>query len=128
MDNKIRTDKYLWSMRVYKTRALAADACKRGRVVINNIKVKAGKIIHEGDEIAVYKAPVQYMFRVIKPAGKRLPAKLVPDYMEDLTTEEEKCKLLRPNLPGTAYREKGTGRPTKKDRRIMDKYQGEADY
>jgi len=118
MENRI--DKYLWSVRIFKTRALAAEACKKGRVLIHQMSVKPSRTINGGDIIQVKKLPVIYTYRVLDPIQNRIGAKLVSTYLEDITPQEELDKL---KIQDDFFfkREKGTGRPTKKDRRILDK-------
>ena len=117
MDEPIRIDKYLWSVRVYATRSLATEECKKGRVTIGGVAVKPSRVVKAGETILVRKNPVTYTYRVIELLGKRVGAKLVPVYMEDLTTEEE-LRKLDVNYTGSLFtRDRGAGRPTKKDRR-----------
>ena len=121
-DNKpIRIDKFLWSVRIYKTRSIAADACKKGKIIMNNIQVKPSRIIIKNEIIIVKKPPVIFTYRVIEPIENRVSAKLVEQFVEDLTTKEEKAKLDIRQAGGIGYRDKGTGRPTKKERRLIDK-------
>jgi ribosome-associated heat shock protein Hsp15 len=121
-ENSVRVDKWLWAVRVFKTRSLATDACKKSRVLIDGVAAKPGKTITEGTIIDVKKPPVIYTFEVLKLADKRMGAKLVPDFMRDLTPEEEldKLHLMKYNIDG--YRQKGAGRPTKKERRNLDDF------
>jgi len=121
-DNKtVRIDKFLWSVRLYKTRSIASDECRKGRILINNIQVKPSRVVLKNEIITVKKPPVIYTYRVIEPVENRVSAKLVESLIEDLTTEEEKSKLDMRQSVGTIYRDKGTGRPTKKERRVIDK-------
>lgn len=121
MENRI--DKYLWSIRVYKTRALATEECKKGRVSINDMSVKPSRSVKAGEIISVRKMPVVYSYRVIEPIQKRVGAKLVAQYAEDITPQEELDKL---NQQDDFFykRERGTGRPTKKERRDLDRLKG----
>ncbi|MEA1898373.1 MAG: RNA-binding S4 domain-containing protein [Bacteroidota bacterium] len=125
MESQVRVDKYLWSVRIYKTRSIAAEACKKGKVSLNGVSAKSSKIVNTGDLLTIYKAPVQFQYKVLMLSGKRLMARLVPNYLEDITPMEEKEKLRKPKYPDFGIREKGLGRPTKKERRIMDQYQRE---
>ncbi len=120
VDNQPRIDKYLWCIRVFKTRSMATEACKKGRVKIDGQQVKPSRSVKEGEEIEVKKAPVTYIFRILAFPKNRLSAKLVPEYAEDRTAEEELSKL---KLQDDFFirRDKGTGRPTKRERRIIDK-------
>jgi ribosome-associated heat shock protein Hsp15 len=117
----IRIDKFLWSVRIYKTRSIASDACRKGRIIINNIQVKPSRIILRNEIIIVKKLSVIFMYRVIEPIENRLSAKLVELFVEDLTTKEEKAKLDIRQMVGIGNRDKGSGRPTKKERRLIDK-------
>ena len=117
----IRIDKFLWSVRLYKTRSIASEECRKGRILINNIQVKPSRIVLKNEIIIVKKLPVVFTFRVIEPIENRVSAKLVNQFVEDLTTDEEKAKLYVKLAGGIVYRDKGTGRPTKKERRLIDK-------
>jgi ribosome-associated heat shock protein Hsp15 len=120
-DNKnIRIDKFLWSVRIYKTRSIASDECRKGRIIINEIQVKPSRIVLKNEIIKVKKPPVVYTYRVIEPIENRVSAKLVTNFIEDLTPDEEKVKLNIRDSIGIIYRDKGTGRPTKKERRQID--------
>lgn len=114
-----RIDKYLWSTRLYKTRALATEACKKNRVLINEMSVKPSRAVVVGEVIQVKKPPVNYFYKVLEPIQKRVGAKLVADAMEDVTPQEELDKLkLQDDFFVT--RDRGAGRPTKKERRLLD--------
>ena len=115
-----RIDKWLWAARIFKTRSLAADACKSGRVTLNGAQVKPSRTVKEGDEVGVKKSPVTYTFRVKQAIEKRVGAKLLPDILEDITTPEQYEILEMQRISGFVGRAKGTGRPTKKDRRALD--------
>ncbi|MCF8379399.1 MAG: RNA-binding S4 domain-containing protein [Bacteroidales bacterium] len=119
MNNELRADKFLWAVRIFKTRAIAAEACKKGKVQISGMNIKASREIKPGECIEVRKAPVNYSYQVISIPNNRVSAKLVPDFIVDKTSEEELLKLTA----GDSFfikRDRGTGRPTKKDRRIID--------
>jgi ribosome-associated heat shock protein Hsp15 len=118
----VRVDKFLWSVRVFKTRSLATEACRKGRIIIDKIQVKPSRTITKNEIITVRKPPVNYSFRVIEPVENRIGAKLVNNYIEDLTPEEEKQKLDYRMSGLLNFREKGTGRPTKKERRDLDSF------
>jgi ribosome-associated heat shock protein Hsp15 len=118
---EIRIDKFLWSVRLYKTRSIASDECRKGRIIINNIQVKPSRTVVKDEIITVKKPPVNYTYRVIEPIENRVGAKLVSQFIEDMTSEEEKLKLEFVQSGGIVYREKGTGRPTKKERRQIDR-------
>jgi ribosome-associated heat shock protein Hsp15 len=117
MDELIRIDKFLWSVRVYATRSLATEECKKGRVTIGIVAVKAARIVKVGDVILVRKNPVTYSYRVLELLGKRVGAKLVAQYVEDITPPEELQKLDDTHGGALFFRDRGAGRPTKKDRR-----------
>jgi ribosome-associated heat shock protein Hsp15 len=118
----IRIDKFLWSVRIFKTRSIASEACRRGRILINNIQVKPSRFVNKEEIITVRKLPVIFTYRVILPVGNRVSPKLISDYIEDLTPENEKIKLYTRHPQLSNYREKGTGRPTKKERRNLDRF------
>jgi ribosome-associated heat shock protein Hsp15 len=115
----VRVDKWLWAVRVYKTRSMATDACRRGHVLVNGMTVKPSKEIKENDHITVRKLPVLFSFVVKQAIDKRIAAKLVIDYLQDITSLEELDKL---KVKETFFikRERGSGRPTKKERRLLD--------
>ena len=123
MESQVRIDKYLWSVRIFKTRSIAAEACKKGKISLNGVPAKSSRIVNIGDLLMVYKTPVQFQYKVLMLSGKRLSARLVGDYLKDITPEEEKEKLISPRFSRIAIREKGSGRPTKKERRTMDQFQ-----
>ena len=121
-DNKtIRIDKFLWSVRIYKTRSIASDECRKGRIFINDLQVKPSRAVLKNEIITVKKPPVIYTYKVVEPIENRVSAKLVEQFIEDMTKEEEKAKLDLRLASGIVYRDKGTGRPTKKERRLIDK-------
>jgi ribosome-associated heat shock protein Hsp15 len=115
----VRIDKWLWAVRVFKTRSLAAEACKKGRVLINNMEAKPSREVNTGDSVTVRKLPVIYTYRVKELLENRVSAKLVENYAEDLTSVEELNKL-KINDSFFVKRDKGSGRPTKKERRLLD--------
>lgn len=120
MSDETRIDKYLWAVRVFKTRTDATDACKGGKIRVNGTDVKPSKAIKPGDVITARKGAVTYTYKVIAPVEKRQGAKLVPQYAENITPEEELAKLKAPVETFFLKRDRGTGRPTKKDRRQME--------
>ena len=124
MEEAIRIDKFLWSVRVYATRSLATDACKKGHISIGGIAVKPSRVVKTGELILVRKNPVTYSYRVTALLGKRVGAKLVPDYLEDLTPAEELQKLEAGHTGALFTRDRGAGRPTKKDRRDIGRVFG----
>ncbi len=118
----VRVDKWLWSVRVFKTRSIAADACKKGRVKINGALAKPAREVKVGDTVSVRKPPIEYQFRVIALLNSRVGAKLVPNYMENITDPEQYEVLRLQRLSNFVDRAKGLGRPTKKDRRNIDEF------
>ena len=117
---EVRIDKYLWSIRVYKTRTDATDACKGGKVRVNAADTKPSKPVKIGDTIVARKGAVTYTYKVIQLVDKRQGAKLVPNFAENLTPPEELAKLRAPVETFFLKRDRGAGRPTKKDRRQME--------
>lgn len=117
-----RIDKWLWAARIYKTRTIAAEACKKGHITLNGAQVKPARTIKEGDVIGVKKNPITYTFRVLQAIEKRVGAKLLPEIMENITTPEQYELLEMSRISGFIDRAKGTGRPTKKERRDLDDF------
>ena len=115
-----RIDKWLWAVRIFKTRAQATEACAGGKVKIDSTAVKASRKIKPGETLLVRKGVIKYMYKVLKIAEKRMGAKHIIDFVEDLTSDDERAKLKSPHKQPLQTREKGQGRPTKKERRIMD--------
>lgn len=120
MADETRIDKYLWAIRVFKTRSEATEACKGGKVKVAGIPAKPSRAIQAGEVIQVRKGIVTYTYKVLLPLEKRVGAKLVGDYAENLTPEEEMEKLKAPVESFFVTRDRGAGRPTKKDRRAME--------
>lgn len=117
-----RIDKWLWAARIFKTRTIAAEACKKGRISINGAQAKPARMIKPGDTIQVRKPPVTYSFKVLQAIEKRVGAKLVPEVMENVTTPDQYELLEMNRISGFIDRARGTGRPTKKDRRDLDDF------
>jgi ribosome-associated heat shock protein Hsp15 len=115
-----RIDKWMWATRIFKTRTIAAEACKKGRVTINGSFVKAARSIKAGDIIQVKKPPITYSFKVLQTIEKRVGAKLVPEYMQNVTTPDQYELLEMSKISGFVDRARGSGRPTKKDRREIE--------
>ena len=115
-----RIDKYLWCIRVFKTRTEAADACTGNKVQINGVNAKPSRQVKPGDTISVRKGPAVLSYRVIQPLSHRVCAALVPDYAENITPQSELDKFHAPTETFFVVRDKGAGRPTKKDRRTLD--------
>lgn len=118
--DEVRIDKYLWAIRAFKTRTDATDACKGGKVRLNGADIKPSRTVRPGDTITVRKGAVTYTYKVLQLVEKRQGAKTVPDYAENLTPQEELDKLRAPVETFFLKRDRGAGRPTKKDRRQMD--------
>jgi Ribosome-associated heat shock protein implicated in the recycling of the 50S subunit (S4 paralog) len=121
MDKTVRIDKFLWSVRIFKTRSDAAEACHSGKVLINDVQAKSSKEIKSGDKISVRKGPIRYEYIIIEPIDKRQGAALVENYITNVTPQSELDKLLAPVETFFVRRDRGTGRPTKKERRELDK-------
>lgn len=117
-----RLDKFLWASRIFKTRTIAADACKNGRVMQDGVKLKPSRMVKEGDIIQVRKPPVTYSFRILRAIQNRVGAKLVPDILENVTPPEQYELLEMSRISGFVGRARGTGRPTKKERRELDDF------
>ncbi|MCL2726855.1 MAG: S4 domain-containing protein [Bacteroidales bacterium] len=124
-DSTPRIDKYLWSTRIFKTRADATDACKSGKVSINSQPVKASREVKTGDVIAVRKGPVSHSYKVLALLTQRVSVKNLAPYILDITPPEELAKGERHNESAAAWRERGAGRPTKKERRELERVLGE---
>lgn len=120
-----RVDKWLWAVRVFKTRSIATDAVKKGRVEVNDVIVKPSRMLKVGDIVKVRKSPVTYSFRVIQLVQNRLGAKLVPEYMENITPQSELDILDMVRIAGFVDRRKGLGRPTKKEGRELEQFTSE---
>ena len=115
-----RIDKWLWAARIFKTRTIASDACKNGRVMIDGVKLKPSRMVKEGDIIQVRKPPVTYSFKILKAIQNRVGAKMVPEVMENVTPQNQLDILEMNKIGGFLQRARGTGRPTKKERREID--------
>ncbi len=119
-EENLRIDKWLWAVRIFKTRSQAADACKKGKILIDEVPVKPSRIIKKGEIVFVKNPPVTYQYKVLGLLGNRQSAKIVVDYVEDVTPEEEKEKLEIKRFTGFEIRDRGIGRPTKRERRLID--------
>lgn len=128
MMDEVRIDKWLWAVRIFKTRTIAAEACKKGRVLIGDVSVKPSRNIRTGEIIQVRKSPVTYSFSVLALADKRMGAKMVPQFMENVTPPEQYELLELHKISGFVDRQRGTGRPTKKERRDLDQFAGSIDF
>ena len=116
----IRLDKYLWAVRIFKTRSDAAEAIRQNRVLVNDAYAKPSREVRIGDRIAVKRMPVTYLFEVVGYVSSRQPATNVPDYCRNITPQSELDKLNIPRETVFVFRDRGTGRPTKKERRELD--------
>lgn len=122
MGENVRIDKWIWAVRIFKTRSLATEACKKGHVSIGNLPVKASRIVHPGEIVKIRKPPVTRSFKILALAEKRMSAKLITDYVEDVTPPEElELQEMQKSMRWIS-RDRGTGRPTKKDRRELDDF------
>ena len=119
---EVRIDKWLWAVRLFKTRTLAAEACKKGKITIDTVSVKPSRTIRVNDVIQIKKPPITYAFKVLAVTENRMGAKLVPSFMENGTSEEQYAILELSKISGFIDRDKGTGRPTKKDRRSLESF------
>jgi len=125
-EEKIRMDKFLWAIRLYKTRALAAEACEKGRVKVAAINVKAGRAVKPGEKIIIHRGAWYQHILVTKVVQKRMSASLVKEFCEEITPSEESEKLRLHQATMAAFAiQPGAGRPTKKDRRQMDEFMGD---
>lgn len=120
MGNEIRIDKWLWTMRLFKTRSLAADYCKKGRVMVHGVSMKPSHMVKEGDIIQLRRPPVIFSFRIIAISPNRLSAKFVSNFMENVTPPDQLELLEVSHISGFVDRDRGLGRPTKKERRDLD--------
>jgi len=118
----VRIDKWLWSVRLYKTRSISTDACKSGRITIDGKTVKASKEVNIGDIIDIKKDNIQYKLKVLQLSEKRMGAALIDGFREDLTPASEYDKMRQIKSGGFEYRDKGLGRPSKKDRRNLNSF------
>lgn len=121
MDKSVRIDKWLWCVRLYKTRTLSAEACNGGKVTIDDVNVKPSRAVKVGDIIKVHQPPLWRTVKVVDILENRVGAKVVPQYMEDLTPQEEYDKVEFVRMMNMERRDRGTGRPTKKERREIDR-------
>ena len=120
MADEVRIDKYLWAIRAFKTRTEAAEACKGGKVKVAGVNAKPSRDVKEGEVIMVRKGAVTYTYQVLRPTENRVGAKLVPEFALDLTPDSEKEKLHAPVETFFVTRDRGAGRPTKKERREIE--------
>lgn len=122
MSGEARIDKWLWAARIFKTRSIAADAIKNGRVTIGGMNVKPSRMVKVGETVNVRKPPITYSFKILKAIEQRVGAKLIPEIYENVTAADQYELLEMNRISGFVNRQRGTGRPTKKDRRDMDAF------
>ncbi len=122
MATEARIDKWMWAVRIFKTRTIACEACKKGRIAINGAQAKPSRTVKPGDVIQVRKPPITYSFKVLQAIEKRVGAKSVPEMMENVTPKEQYELLEMSRISGFIDRARGTGRPTKKDRRSLEEF------
>ena len=122
MKTEVRIDKWLWAVRLFKTRTLAAEACKKGKVIIQNIQVKPSRNVKVGDVISIKRNPVLFSFKVLALSENRMNAKLVSGFMENVTTLDQLELMELAKLAGQSGRDRGAGRPTKKERRDLEDF------
>ena len=122
--NEARIDKWLWAARIFKTRSIAVDAIKNGRVTIQGVNVKPSRMVKEGEVVSVRKPPVTYSFKILKTIEQRVGAKLIPEIYENVTPADQYELLEMNRISGFVNRQCGTGRPTKKERRALDEFVG----
>ncbi len=120
--NEARIDKWLWAARIFKTRSIAANACKNGRVTMNGSYIKPSRMIKAGETIDVKKPPIVYSFKVLQPIEQRVGAKIIPEIYENITDPKQYEILQMSRISGFVDRAHGTGRPTKKERRALDAF------
>lgn len=128
MKDEVRIDKWLWAMRIFKTRTIATEACRKGRVTVgdNDSPIKPSRMLRVGEVVNVRKPPVTYSFRVKALTENRLGAKLVPDYLENITPQSQLDLLDVVKISGFIDRRKGLGRPTKREGRELSRFREEA--
>lgn len=126
--DEVRIDKWLWAVRVFKTRSVASEACKKGRVLIGNVAVKPSRNIRTGEIIDVKKPPITFSFKVLALTDKRMGAAKVPGFMENVTPPDQYELLELNRISGFVDRQRGTGRPTKKERRDLEQFTDSLDF
>lgn len=122
MKSEVRIDKWLWAVRLFKTRTIAAEACKKGKVIIGSTAVKPSRNVKVGDIVCIKRNPILFSFKVLALSENRMNAKLVPGFMENVTTADQLELIELAKLAGQTGRDRGTGRPTKKERRELDDF------
>ncbi len=122
MNKEARIDKWLWAARIFKTRSVAANACKNGRVTVGGINIKPSHTVKAGETVSVKKPPITYSFKILQPIEQRVGAKLIPEIYENVTDPKQYELLEMSRISGFVARARGTGRPTKRDRRAIDAF------
>jgi len=122
MKTEVRIDKWLWAVRLFKTRTLASEACKKGKVIIQNIQVKPSRNVKVGDVISIKRNPILFSFKVLALSENRMNAKLVSGFVENVTTPDQLELMELAKLAGQSGRDRGAGRPTKKERRDLEDF------
>lgn len=126
MAAEARIDKWLWAARIFKTRSIAANACKNGRVMVGGTTVKPSRTVKVGETVSVRKPPVTYSFKILQTIEQRVGAKLIPGIYENVTQQSQYELLEMNRISGFIDRQRGTGRPTKKERRSLDSFVGDS--
>jgi len=121
MDEKVRVDKWMWAVRIFKTRSMAAEACKKGKVSINGVSIKPSREVRMNEKIDIRVPPITRSYQVKAISGKRMSAKLAVDFVEDVTAQDQLDLLNATKSYGFEHRQRGAGRPTKQERRLIDK-------
>jgi len=124
MDNKVRIDKWLWAVRIFKTRSMAAEACKKGKVTIGGVTIKPSREVRLNETIDIRVPPITRSYKVLDISGKRMSAKLAVDFVKDVTAQDQLNLLDATKSFGFEKRDRSIGRPTKHDRRMIDKLKG----
>lgn len=122
MAEEVRVDKWLWAVRIYKTRSLAAEECKKGHISMNGVLLKPSRMLKVGDVVQVRKSQITYSYKILQAIDNRVSAKMLPELIEDVTPPEQLEILKMAAISGFVNRARGTGRPTKKDRRDLDSF------
>ncbi len=121
-NTEARIDKWLWAARIFKTRTIASAACKKGQISMKGAQLKPSRTIRVGDIVEVRKPPITYSFKVLQAIERRVGARLIPEILEDVTPPQQYELLEMSKISGFVGRAKGTGRPTKKDRRSLEEF------
>lgn len=128
MNNEARIDKWLWAARIFKTRTIAAAACKKGQVTMGGVQLKPSRMVKVGDIVDVRKSPITYSYKILQAIENRVGPKLVPEVLENVTAPEQYELLEMSKISGFVNRARGTGRPTKKERRQLDDFREETPF